>query len=162
MSDVIEEVTVNPTDQPPWWQKINPLWWLQTGGSNSSWTAPTVNNGQPWLPNVTNPIIRNLLWWLRNPCGNFIGFVIGFEGCRYNVKGPAPVLATTWRDVGNGDRNGWKWALINGWAPFVSYWGGTSTKPGLEFYQGWRPASGGYGIKIVWRQNAGSDQPPKA
>lgn len=142
----IETKTVVPEDVPAWWLLINPIWWLMDGGSNASWTAPAINNGSPYLPTITNPIIRNIIWWFRNPFANFVGFIIGFEGRTYTVTGTAPVLANTWRDVGDGSTHGWKWALIDGWAPFVSYWGGW-----FEFYCGWRPASGGFGTKIVWR-----------
>lgn len=41
--------------------------------------------------------------------------------------------------------------------PYVSYWG---FRPALgrwlEFYLGWRPHSGGFGLKIVWAQEAAS------
>jgi hypothetical protein len=138
-----EFITVYPTDSPPWWMKINPLWWLMSGGSHSTWTAPAVNNGSPYLPSIQNQFLRNLLWWLRNPAGNFVGFIIGFEGVTFTVSGPAPVMATTPRDE-NPPRIGWKYSFINGWAPFVAYWGGH-----VEFYLGWRPYSGGFGIKFV-------------
>jgi len=71
-----------------------------------------------------------------------MGFVIGFEGRGYVVMGPAPVTLTTWYDnVPHG--YGWKWSIINGWAPFVSYSG---TR--FLWYLGWRPASGGFGFKF--------------
>jgi len=141
---MIETVTVVPQDVPTWGMLLNPLWWLMCGGSKSTWTAPLINNGLPYLPNIHNQFLRNLLWFLRNPCGNFVGFIIGFEGQTYTVTGPAPVLATTWRDV-PGNITGWKWSVINGWAPFVSYWNGW-----IEFYLGWRPASGGFGLKVIF------------
>ena len=138
---MIETATVVPLDTPSWTLLINPLWWLMTGGSKATWTAPLVNNGVPYLPDIQNQFLRNLLWWLRNPAGNFFGFIVGFEGQTFTVTGTSPVLATTGRDIG---QLGWRWSVINGWAPFVSYWGGT-----VEFYLGWRPASGGFGLKFV-------------
>lgn len=139
---MIESKTIVPQDVPPLSKKLNPIWWLMTGGTNATWEAPLINNGQPYLPSVSNKLLRNILWWLRNPAGNFMGFIIGFEGVTYTVTGPAPVLATTLRDV---NQKGFKWSVINGWAGFVSYWDGT-----VECYLGWRPASGGFGAKIVF------------
>jgi hypothetical protein len=139
---------LKPLDVPPKSDLANPIWWLQTGGTHSTWTAPLVNNGQVYLPGVTNQFERDLLWWLRNPAGNFVGFIVGFEGKTYKVTGTYPVSTTTWRDLNNG-RTGWKWSVINGWAPFVSYWAGDNALLPLEFYVGWRPASGGFGTKFV-------------
>lgn len=141
---MIETVTVTPQDVPPVSKLVDPLWWLKTGGTNATWTAPEINNGQPYLPTIDPRWLRNLLWWFRNPAGNLMGFILGFEGRTYTVTGPAPVLATTLRDVG---QIGWKWSIINYWAPFVSYWGGVGIP--IEFYLGWRPASGGLGFKFV-------------
>jgi hypothetical protein len=143
----IETVTVVPEDIPPWSKLLNPIWWLQNGGTNATWTAPLINNGTPYLPDVSNQLLRDIYWWFRNPFGNFVGFIIGFEGTTFTATGPAPVLANTWRDVPGGMK-GWKWSLINKWAPFVSYWGGK-----IEFYAGWRPSSGGFGAKFVIRSN---------
>jgi hypothetical protein len=75
-----------------------------------------------------------------------MGFVVGFEGKGYTVTGPAPVMATTPRDE-LPPRNGWKWCVINGWAPFIAY---NSTR--IEFYAGWRPASGGLGTKLIFKK----------
>ena len=143
----IQTEVLKPQDVPPTKDLLNPVWWMQCGGTNSTWTAPLINNGAPYLPGITDQLERNVLWWLRNPACNFVGFVIGFEGKTYKVTGTAPVTANTWRDVGNG-KTGWKWSRIDGWAPFVSYWGGT-----VEFYIGWRPNSGGFGTKFVIRKN---------
>lgn len=142
----IESKICVPEDVPPRSKLLNPIWWLMDGGTNATWTAPEINNGEPYLPNVKIQLVRNVLWWMRNPFANFVGFIIGFEGVTYTVRGTAPVLFNTWRDVGDGSTHGWRWAVINGWAPFVSYWGGW-----LEFYTGWRPSSGGFGTKIIFR-----------
>lgn len=77
---------------------------------------------------------------------NFVGFVIGVEDRNYSVTGSAPVLRTTGRDC-DPVQMGFRWAVLSvGWArlPFVSYYNGK-----VEFYLGWRPASGGFGAKLV-------------
>jgi hypothetical protein len=137
----IQTVVVKPEDVPPTYDLLNPIWWLQCGGTHSTWTAPLINNGTYYLPNVTNQLERNILWWLRNPACNFVGFVIGFEGKTYKVTGTSPVTVNTMRDLG---KTGWKWSVIDGWAPFVSYAG-----QHVEWYVGWRPNSGGFGSKFV-------------
>jgi hypothetical protein len=135
---VIEEVVVPPTPYPK-----GTMWWFRNG---DSWHAPTVNAAndgpQPYRPDIKNQFVRDFLWFCRNPIGNFMGFVIGFEGSGYTVRGPAPVLLTTLYDA-SPRQYGWKWSVINGWAPFVSY----SGKKFL-WYLGWRPASGGFGFKF--------------
>lgn len=134
----IEQVTMPPVPYPEGF-----LWWFRNG---DSWHAPEINQAndgpQPYQPNIKNQWLRDFLWFCRNPIGNFMGFVIGFEGRGYTVRGPAPVLLTTLYDA-TPRRYGWKWCVINGWAPFVSYSG---TR--VLWYLGWRPASGGFGAKI--------------
>jgi hypothetical protein len=143
--------TVVMTDRVliPWTKKINPLWWLV---GPDGWNAPDVNNGVPYLPGVTNVWLRRFYWFVcRNPLMNFVGFVIGVEDRNYSVTGSAPVLLTTGRD-GHPQQFGWRWAIISTkWLrlPYVSYWGGR-----VEFYLGWRPASGGFGLKLVFPSGA--------
>lgn len=156
-------------------EKLNPLWWLV---GPSGWTAPAINNGLPYLPGTTNQLLRNFYWFCRNPLMNFVGFVLGVEDKNYSVIGTAPVLLTTWRDAVPPE-TGWKWAVlwppfslgalvvavlaavaawfwwpvaivalfaalkVYGPLPFFSYNGF------VEAYLGWRPASGGYGAKLV-------------
>jgi hypothetical protein len=118
------------------------LWFFRNG---DSWSAPQINNGLPYLPSISNQMLRNFLWFCRNPIGNFMGFVIGVEGYDYSVTGPAPVMLTTLYDA-TPPRFGWKWSIIKcGWSrlPFVSYSGKT-----FLWYLGWRPASGGFGFKF--------------
>ena len=174
---MIEKVAM--TDRAPvsLRQKLNPLWWLV--GPNG-WTVPEINNGEPYLPEVTSPTLRRFFWFFcRNPLMNFVGFVLGVEDNNYTVIGPAPVLLTTLRDAVP-QRTGWKWsvvwprfslgafaifvlatvcAVVLHWSlwiiaafaaarvagplPFIAYNGGA------EFYLGWRPASGGFGFKLV-------------
>jgi hypothetical protein len=137
-STPVEEIVVQPTPYPTGF-----MWWFRNG---DSWHAPDINQAndgpQPYLPNIKIQILRDFLWFCRNPIGNFMGFVIGFEGRGYTVRGPAPVLLTTLYDA-QPHQYGWKWSVINGWAPFVSY-------SGVKYlwYFGWRPASGGFGFKF--------------
>lgn len=140
---MIETVVVPPTPYPTGF-----LWWFRNG---DSWHAPEINNGLPYLPDIHNGLIRDLLWFARNPIGNFMGFVVGFEGLGYVVRGPAPVKLTTGRD-GTPPILGWRWCIINGWAPYISLWGPVWYLPKswhVEFYLGWRPASGGLGLKYI-------------
>lgn len=128
----------------PWTTKINPIWWFH---GPDGWNVPDFNNGTPYLPDVKNIWLRRFYWFFcRNPLMNFVGFVIGVEDRNYTVTGTWPVLKTTGRDCG---QLGWRWALLTlGWLrlPYVSCWDG-----GWEFYVGWRPASGGFGFKLVRR-----------
>jgi hypothetical protein len=142
---MIETVTMTDRVLIPWTIKLDPLWWLV---GPDGWNVPDVNNGAPYLPTVTNVLLRRLIWFgFRNPLMNFVGFVIGVEDRNYMVTGSAPVLATTGRDC-TPQQIGWRWAVLKTrWMrlPFVSYYGGW-----IEFYLGWRPASGGFGLKLVF------------
>lgn len=145
--------TVSITDHKPilpWTKKLNPIWWLQ---GPDGWDVPEYNTSKgetlPYLPNVKNVYLRRLVWFgFRNPLMNFVGFIIGVEDKNYTVTGTAPVLATTGRDT-TPQQEGFRWAIlhVNWWRhlPFISYY----RKGVVEFYFGWRPASGGFGLKIV-------------
>lgn len=140
---MIETIRVTPTAYPTGF-----MWWFRNG---DSWHAPVINNGLPYLPTIHNQGLRDFFWFWRNPIGNFMGFVIGFEGRGYVVAGEAPVMLTTGRD-GNPQILGWRSCTINGWAPYVSFWGPVWYLPKsykVEFYFGWRPASGGFGLKFI-------------
>lgn len=128
------EIKVPPTPYPTGF-----LWWFRNG---DSWHAPEINNGQPYQPNIKNQVIRDTLWFFRNPIGNFMGFIIGFEGTGYTVRGNKDVMLTTLYDA-TPPRYGFNWSVINEWAPFVSYSGKT-----FLWYIGWRPSSGGFGAKF--------------
>lgn len=141
---------VSHADTPvPLSRMLNPIWMLQsTGNATMSWTAPAINNGAPYLPTISNQLLRNFLWWLRNPCGNFVGFVIGLDGVDYTVTGSDEVLQTTGRDC-TPPVVGWRWAILRTKYmiyPFINYYSGNK----VEFYLGWRPASGGFGAKLVF------------
>lgn len=179
--------TVRMTDRVaiPWTTKVNPLWWLH---GPDGWTVPEINNGQPYLPDVTNVWLRRFYWFIcRNPLMNFVGFVLGVEDKNFSVTGSSPVLRTTGRDC-EPQQLGWRWALITtpisvaamvvalllaagawflspwmwpmaafaalrtvGFLPYISYWGPLwKSDRNVEFYLGWRPASGGFGVKLVF------------
>lgn len=147
----IETVTVTDRIPVPWTTKINPIWWLH---GPDGWEVPEINNGKPYLPEVKNMWLRRFYWFgCRNPLMNFVGYVLGVEDQNYTATGPTPVMRTTGRDCVP-PQIGWRWAVLKaGWRylPFVSYWGDFLwTSRRLEFYFGWRPSSGGFGLKIVF------------
>lgn len=136
--------------------KRNIAWWFQ---GPDGWRVPDINNGAPYMAGSPQ-------WWrfvnwfvFRNPMMNFVGFVAGVEDQNYTVEGIAPVLRTTGRDC-EPQQIGWRWATIRLYSgrelPFRSYygpsWGWVRAlgKPVTEFYIGWRPASGGLGLKLVF------------
>lgn len=149
---MIETIRIDGRELIPWTTKINPIWWLQ---GPSGWTVPTVNNNSSYLPEVTNVTLRRFYWFVcRNPLMNFVGFVIGVEDRNYSVTGSAPVLKTTGRDC-SPPQIGWRWAVLKVnpiiRLPYVSYWGPIfGSKRRVEFYLGWRPHSGGFGVKLVF------------
>lgn len=141
---MIETVYGGPRESISLAKKLNPLWWLV---GPDGWTAPTINNGTPYLPDVHNQLLRNFYWFCRNPLMNFVGFVIGIEDRDYYATGTAPVMRTTGRDC-DPPQLGWRWAVLHTkwfYFPFISYFGGS-----IEFYLGWRPSSGGFGLKLVF------------
>lgn len=141
---ITETVTMTDRVLIPLSTKLNPLWWLH---GPDGWSVPDINNGEPYLPGVKNVWLRRFVWFVcRNPLMNFVGYIVGVEDRNYTVTGSAPVLRTTGRDC-EPKQYGWRWAVISTkWLrlPFVSYYSG-----GIEFYLGWRPASGGFGLKFV-------------
>lgn len=121
------------------------LWWFRNG---DNWHAPDINAAndgpQPYLPSIKWQPLRDFLWFLRNPIGNFMGFVIGVEGHDRTVYGPYGELTTLYDKSPH--EYGYVYTVINVgylWLPFVSYSGKT-----FLWYLGWRPASGGFGAKF--------------
>lgn len=151
-----ETVQMEGRELIPWTKKINLLWWLV---GPDGWQVPEINNGLPYIPEVTNVWLRRFYWFVcRNPLMNFVGFVIGVEDRNYSVTGSKPVLRTTGRDC-EPQQFGWRWAIIRVnrvvLLPYLSYWGTIPfTSRELEFYLGWRPASGGFGLKFVLPKDA--------
>lgn len=173
-----ETVVMRDRVAVPLLTKLNPLWWLVGPDgwnvpdvNNGAPYLPGVTS--VWLR-------RFYWFACRNPLMNFVGYVLGVEDNNYIAVGTAPVLLTTWRDAtppATGWK--WAvlypqfsvgalgvalvaalaaWlvhpaiAIVAAWAalkvkgplPFVSYNGA------VEFYLGWRPASGGFGFKLVF------------
>lgn len=158
-------------------QKANPIWWLV--GPDGWNVPTTNNGAAylPNVKNPTLRIFY--WFFCRNPLMNFVGYVLGVEDKNYTVLGSAPVLLTTLRDATpprNGWKWSVIWpqfssaavaifalavlaAVLLHWSfgvvatfaafkiagpmPFISYNGA------VEFYLGWRPASGGFGFKLV-------------
>jgi hypothetical protein len=119
----------------PWWKKVNPLWWFANDDDPlpPDWELP----GKPmWL--------RVIAWYIRNPLSNFADYVIGVCDRNYSVIGTAPLYATTWADVPESNRTGFKWSLIKTRIPlpFVSY-----TGKRVLWYAGWQK-SGNFKIKF--------------
>lgn len=142
----VETVKITDRVPIPLRTKIYPPWWFH---GPDGWDVPTINNGKPYLPNVRNIWLRRFYWFgCRNPLMNFVGYVVGVEDRNYTVTGSAPVMKTTGRDCVP-PQQGWRWAIIRtDWLvlPFISYY-----RIGvIEFYLGWRPSSGGIGLKIVF------------
>lgn len=139
-------VSVTGREPYPLRLKLCPTWWLH---GPDGWNVPEVNNGEPYLPDVKSIWLRRFYWFFcRNPLMNFVGFVVGAEDRNYTVTGSPGVLATTGRDTVP-PTLGWRWAVIRcGWLrlPYVNYYNDK-----IEFYLGWRPASGGLGLKFVIR-----------
>ncbi len=140
MSTELAHVEAEPPVRKDRW-----YWWLMSG---DDYTAPAINNGEPYLPGWENQTLRNVMWWLRNPAGNLMGRVLGVQGRERWVWGKTPVLKVTPADE-DPPRRGWKWSITyrspDGWfgLPFVGYYGL------CEFYLGWRPNDGALGLKIV-------------
>lgn len=103
--------TIRMTDRTPdsIWQKLNPLWWLV---GPDGWEVPTINNGTPYLPEVTSMFMRRFYWFFcRNPLMNFVGKVLGVEDKNYVAYGTFPVHRTTGRDC-TPVQMGWRWAVL--------------------------------------------------
>jgi len=183
----MDSVKVTDRTTVPFLTKLNPLWWLVGA---DGWDVPDINNGEPYLPEVTNIWLRRFYWFFcRNPLMNFVGFVLGVEDRKVTVYGSQDVMATTLRDA-NPRRTGFNWATafpedaslpalavaaafaalayfvwsgfyvgaafaalkFDGPLPYVGWYG----KIGpwiIETYLGWRPASGGFGFKLVKRDD---------
>lgn len=183
----MDVVTISDRVPVSIWTKLNPLWWLV---GSEGWTVPTVNNGEPYLPDVTNPALRIFYWFFcRNPLMNFMGYVLGLEDRNVTLYGSQDVLLTTLRDA-NPRRTGLNWAVaipeqgslaallfaaafgalayfvwpgfyvaaafailkFYGPLPYVG-WYGKIFSWWIEFYFGWRPAAGGFGFKLVQRDD---------
>jgi hypothetical protein len=67
----MDSVKVTDCAPVPFLTKLNPLWWLVGA---DGWAVPDINNGKPYLPDVTNRALRIFYWFFcRNPLMNFVG-----------------------------------------------------------------------------------------
>lgn len=91
----MDSVKVTDRTTVPFLTKLNPLWWLV---GPDGWTVPDINNGEPYLPEVTNIWLRRFYWFFcRNPLMNFVGFVLGVEDRNVTVYGSQDVMVTAAR-----------------------------------------------------------------
>lgn len=104
----MDTVIVTDRTPVPFLTKLNPLWWLV---GPDGWTVPDVNNGEPYLPDVTNKALRIFYWFFcRNPLMNFVGYIMGIEDRNATVYGSKDVMLTTLRDA-TPRRTGFNWAV---------------------------------------------------
>ena len=114
----------------PWIKKINPLFWF--GNDEASAQGNTF-----------------VYKYLRNFMQNFRWYVIGVVDRDHSVTGLAPAACNLWSDL-TPPLTGWKWAIVSGWLPYVSYSGRkTDRGDGFVFYLGWQPR-GGFGGRLTW------------
>lgn len=129
---MIETIIVKgePPCPRPWYKKINPLWWF---GNDE---ASAIGNTFAYK-------------YVRNIAQNARFYVIGVVDRDHSVKGPAPALANLWTET-DPPRTGWKWAIVAGFLPYISYCAGKTEKgDGFVFYFGWQPR-GGFGARLTW------------
>ena len=134
----IEEVLVQGRRSFPLYKKLNLVWWF-------------LNEYEPTPPDWYHPgqnrFLRLLSWYLRNPFQNAGNYVFGVCDCNFTVRGPTPVMWTTYDDL-DPPCTGLKWSIIRlGWLrlPFVSYAG---TR--ILAYAGWQP-NGFFGLKFNFK-----------
>lgn len=122
---MIETITTPGIGLRPWYKKINPIWWF--GNDEAPATATFTYK------------------YLRNIAQNFRWYVIGVVDRPHSIKGPQPAMKNLWTDAPPtpGHASGWKWAIVAGFLPYVSY-----SKGSFAFYLGWQPW-GGFGIRVT-------------
>jgi hypothetical protein len=115
---------------PTWRERINPLWWLSDQERNPAW---------PWLK-----------WFLRNPCANLFGTIIGVS---HHKRWYVSTM-----DGSNFPLQGWGMAWVIADAcliprPWIA-WRGRNH----EFGAGWK-SHGGFGIN--WRRANSTNATPE-
>ena len=113
------------------WKKFNPIWWF-------------MNDKDPHPPDKYKPDSlrwwRYLCWYWRNPLHNFFWYVVGIHD---HID--QEVIIWRFNNVLFSPIGGWNWSVIRsgkwGYYPFISY-----CKGSFEFYIGWRPRKGDFGI----------------
>jgi hypothetical protein len=130
-----EEVLVEGRHKFPLYKKLNLVWWFL----NECESTPPV-----WYNPKQNFLLRLLSWYLRNPFQNAGNYVFGACDRNFTVRGPAPVMWTTYDDL-ESPCTGIKWSIISLGClrlPFVSY-----ASARLLAYAGWQP-NGFFGVKF--------------
>lgn len=130
-----EEVLVEGRRKFPLYKKLNLVWWFLNEYES---TPPD------WYHPKQNFLLRLLSWYLRNPFQNAGNYVFGACDRNFTVRGPAPVMWTTYDDL-ESPCTGIKWSIISLGClrlPFVSYASGR-----LLVYAGWQP-NGFFGVKF--------------
>jgi hypothetical protein len=132
----METIHYQGTTLRPWWNKINPIWWL----GNDEGIDPSFHPEKSQLD-------RAFYWFFRNLFHNFMAYVVGFNDRPITVTGPKPAELPIWIDA---NESGWKWAIVHPvgwplWLPFISY-----SKGKFAFYIGWIPSGGILGLRITW------------
>jgi hypothetical protein len=85
------------------------------------WRAPEINGGgmgqnpicldpQPAAA-IHNQLLRNIIWWTRNPAMNLAGFILGIEDKNYTIWASDHPLQNSGRDC-QPAVNGLRWAVL--------------------------------------------------
>ena len=121
-----------PEIEIPTWKKFNPVWWF--GNADDPKPPASYRPGEK---------LRVCRWYFRNPCHNFMFYVIGITDKEFVRVGTNPTRTL------NPD-GGWSWAVCKTKVlrlPCLSY-----RKPErFDFYFGWRN-KGNFGIAIRWKK----------
>jgi hypothetical protein len=115
-------------EKPPWYLKINPLWWIATS--------------KPPVDYEPGSAFRRIDWFFRNPLHNFSFYVIGISD---HVDSPDFHRYGKFPHANFSPKPGWNLCVIHyHWLrlPYVAYW-----NPRFSFYAGWRLA-GEFGLKM--------------
>jgi hypothetical protein len=79
------------------------------------WTAPQFNDDgtgiEPYLPNIQNQLLRNMIWWFRNPGMNLADFILGVEDKNYTIWASDHPLQNSGRDC-QPYVDGLRWAVL--------------------------------------------------
>ena len=120
-----------PEHRPKTVQKLNPVFWFG-------------NLDDPVPPDSYRPDDPHRVrkWYWRNPCHNFMFYVIGIADKEFERVGRFPEKVFC-------PGEGWNWAVCKYKClrlPFVSY-----QKGRFKFYCGWRNR-GNFGIELICRK----------
>jgi len=110
-----------------WYNKINPVWWLQN-----------IDDKEPPPEYLPNNKCRKFWYSIRNPFHNFTFYVIGIADRRFEISG-------TYTEHVFNPHDGFNFTVSRCGPfllPFVSY-----KKDHVKLYIGWRP-DGNFGLKF--------------